>query len=234
MYVIGKEEAIQFVKKNCTYGKQDILDDVINDRHRSWIDEKLPLLKEALVVEGVSEIVDVYVFSESFGNKYSNEPEHYWSFEYAEYCVRLLETGEIMHPWKPSNAAKVFGLSFMLDDTVQGRLKDFKFGAQQPNFIGKGSKSKLLAWFGYRRAENEAMKEYISEANKKNAEFREKVQRCYPNARLRILADGWMSECWFSVGYVMVHFTAGEDGRFYRETKVDILAFPSTDKLFEQ
>lgn len=233
MYVIGKEQALQFAKENCTYGKERFIDDIERGHGRHYIDEDKEALEEALVVEGVSELVDVYVFRECSGNTYANEPEHYWSFEYAEYCVRMLSTGKIAHPFRPHYKANKFGLSFLQEDQAEGRLRDFSADIQQPNYIGKGSKSKLEAWFNALEQENEAKKVYISTAWEKNLAFQEKVKAKYPKAQLHILGDGWMSECEFTVGYVKVHFSAGDDGRFYRDIKVDILAMPSTDELFQ-
>lgn len=233
MYVIGKEQALQFAKDNCTYGKERFIEDIERGSNRSYLDDDVDSIKSALVVDGVTELVDVYTFRECSGNPYSKEPARYWIFDYAEYCVRLLSTGRIAHPYRPNHRSDKFGLSLLHDDQADGRLKDFKSEVQQPNFIGKGTKSKLEAWFGAIEQENEEKKAYIETAKAKNIAFQEKVKAKYPEAYLHILGDGWMSECEFTVGYVKVHFTAGDDGRFYRDIRVDILAMPSTDELFK-
>ena len=233
MYVIGKEQALQFVKDNCTYGKQRILEDIEGGHSRCYLDDDIQSLRDALEVKDVSELVTVYEFRECSGNPYSKEPEHYWSFEWSQVCVRMLATGRIARPYRPYRVSKGFGLTLLQEDQAQGRLRDFKADIQQPNFIGKGTKTKLEAWFDAIEQENEAKKTYIETANAKNLAFQEKVKAKFPDARLRVLGDGWMSECEFTVGYVRVHFVAGDDGRFYRDTKVDILAMPSTDELLK-
>lgn len=231
MYIIGKEEALRFVNENCEFCKDRLLDEIKEGRFRSDVDDNLPALKKALEVEGYSELVNVYVFREISGNVFRQEPETYWCLEWSTHCVRLLDTGEIARPYKP-NRAGGYALTLMQEDQVQGRLREFKADIQTPNLIGVGTKSKIDAWFNALRQENEAKRQFVESAIVKNREFKERLLAKYPNAQTRVLDDGWLVECWFTVGYVKIHFQSGDDGRFYRDTKVDILALPSTDELF--
>ena len=237
MYVIGKDKALQFAKENCTKYRERFIEDIQDASKRSYLYDYRDAIKEAFLVEGVTEIVDVYCFRQcTEGKDINGKQEWYWSYESYQPGVRLIESGTIASPFRPGNAAKNFGLHLLHEDIASGGMTTyFSYKDEdQPNFIGKGSRKKVEDWFGFLTRENDARRKYIDDAKVKNAEFRAKVEKMYPDARIHIVDDGWMSECEFSVGYVLVHFQAGEDGRFYRSTKVDILKFPSTDKLFSE
>jgi hypothetical protein len=224
MYVIGKEEARKFAEKNCPYFLSFI------ENGRRYNDNDLPRIKDAFEVEECTELVDVYHFSQY---RNAGDPTQYWQFDGREWAVRLIGTNMIARPYKSSYSSKTYGLSLMYEDQQKGSFKDFIFDAVNPNFVSKGSRVKMLAWFNYLKMENDAKIDYVKTAYSRNYEFKEKVLSKYPDARMTVLGDGWMSECEFSVGYVLVRFEAGDDGRFYRSTKVDIVRFPSTEELFK-
>lgn len=225
MYVIGKEEAKKFAEKNCP----QYLQSIENGERRFYTDANLPGIKKAFEVEECTELVEVYRFG-----KYRNggDPTPYWEFEGAGWAVRLIGTNMIANPY-PVKSREAYGLNLMFEDQQKGSFKDFIFDAITPNFVSKGSRVKMLAWFNYLKMVNDAKIDYVKTAYSRNYEFKEKVLAKYPDARMTVLEDGWMSECEFSVGYVLVRFEAGDDGRFYRSTKVDIVRFPSTEELFK-
>ncbi len=236
MYVIGKDEALRFVKENCTSHKERFIREIENGEQQSWLYRLKPEIEKAFVVEGVTELVEVYCFNEVTEERDANGKNiYYWEFGVVEPCIRHIETGVIGYPYECQDSKKHFGLSMKHEDIAQGMSTYFSYkDEQKPNYVGSGNKKKVNDWFGYITRENAARQKYIDEARARNAEFRAKVEKKYPNARIHIVSDGWMSECEFVVGYVLVKYEAGEDGRFYRSTKVDILSFPDTDKLFEE
>ena len=236
MYVVGKEEALRFASGNCTSLKSRFLDEIERGENESWLWRIKPEIEKAFVVEGVTELVEVYTFHHVTEERdASGKNIYYWEFGVKEPCIRHIASGVIGYPYESPDSKKVYGLVLKQEDIARGMTTYFSYkDEQKPNYVGSGSKKKMDDWFGFLARENAARQKYIDDARVKNAEFRAKVEKKYPKARIHIVDDGWMSECEFVVGYVLVQFQAGEDGRFYRSTKVDILSFPSTEQLFEE
>ena len=232
MYFIGKEKALRFAEENCTFNKDYYLEQIRKAEGRSYLYDRMDELKTAFEIEGFSEIVEVYCFSEYRDYDNQDKEVYYWSFTHIDPCVRLIGNGKIAYPYESSYRSKKYGLTLKREDMARGGSNDFLYKEQKPNFIGKASRKKIEDWFGYLKRENEARREYIDNANKKNREFQEKVKAKFPDAYMSIDKDGWMSECVIISGYVRFVFTSGEDGSIYRSTKVDILSVPSTKQLF--
>lgn len=234
MYVIGKDEALQFVNKNCTLHKERFLGEIKRGENQSWLYRLLPEIKKAFVVEGVTELVDVFTFNRVTESRDAQGHNiYYLEFGVMEPCIRHIATGTIGYPYQSQSSKHMFGLVLKHEDMPIGSTTYFSYkDEEKPNFVGTGSKKKMDDWFGFLVRENEAKKKYIGDARAKNLSFQKTVREKYPDAWLHIVDDGWMSECKFTVGYVEFHFTAGEDGRFYRSTKVDILKVPSNKDLF--
>lgn len=232
-HVIGKEEALEFARQNLTLYKSSYLEDIERGFKRHYLYDRTDAMKEALVIDGVSELLDIYEFSTGYGNKFNGEPDTYWCFEGSSPAVRLLKTGQMATPYREKQY-KGFGLSLLREERTSGRLNGFKFDGVRPDFIGMGSERKLNAWFDYLNAEESAKKEFIETANKRNREFLDKVQAKFPKAESWVNEiDGWCRKIQISVGYVLMTFEAGDDGRFNRSTRVDILNLPTTEELLK-
>ena len=232
-HIIGKDKALEFAKQNCTLYKDSFIEDIEGGFKRAYLYDSLDALKAAFVIDGVSELADLYTFSTGYGNKFNGEPDTYWCFEGFEPAVRLLKTGQVATPYR-ENRNKGFGLFMLHGERTDGRLSGFEFDGARPDFIGKGSERKVTAWFDYLNAEDNAKKEFVETAYKRNREFLEKVQAKFPKAKVWVNeSDGWCRQIQFSAGYVLFIFEAADDGRFYKQTRVDALTLPSTEELLK-
>ena len=169
-------------------------------------------------------IVDAYIFHEQDGETY---------YDYHSFGLFEADTARVFFIYSPRNLAKV-GLALFPDDQTHGRLYGFQFEEERPNYIGKATKKKIEDWIRFVEREDDAKKAFITTANYMNRQFRMRVEKRYPDARKTVLEDGWMTEFYITAGYVVFHYTAGENGVFYREHKVDISHLPSTDELLPQ
>lgn len=235
MYIVGKEEALRFANERLTKSKETALRQITGDQCRSYVDDHPQMLKDALVIDGVTRLVDVYTFREFYyiedGKKVSDI-----EFEGAAYAVQLIETGEIARPYLPYGKGSTFELSLMPEDQEFGpngrkSFSGLRFEMPKPDRIGKGTTKKLIGWFDYLRAENEAKKEYTRKAIERNRKMQEAVKAKFPNAYIKLTNGGWMEYCQFSIGYLAVTLEALDDGGVSRSLHIDAVNVPSTAEM---
>lgn len=227
MKVIGKENAIRYAQEHCTHETERNIERI--ERSLSYRIGDKKKLESVFNTEGV-EVVEVYEFSFDWDN-WKKEPT-YEFFDQAYFAVHLLELDEFAHVYEISNSGR-FGLYLFRENQTLGRLNGFEFEEPTPRYIGKGTKKKVREWFEYLHREDEAKRRYIQSANEKNRYYKEKILSKFPDARMNVLEDGWMVECEFTVGYVIVRVTVGHNGNIYSEKRVDILSFPRLYDLLE-
>lgn len=226
--IIGQQNAIEFAKKNCTVDAEYYIKKATDGV--SWYQKAEADKFKTLVIEGYSELVDLFKFSVYPENKFKGEPEHY-ALEDPRIVLRIIGTGETLYVQETYYHSKKFAVYFDDSENYNLRLKGFTFGEPHPNYIGTGNVKKIEAWLDWLRKKRQAQIDYDANGRKLNKEFQDAVAAHFPDCYMRIADDGWMSECEFKKDGVEYSYSAHDNGRFSRNTKLDYDAVKPTREL---
>lgn len=182
---------------------------------------------KSLEIEGFSKIEDCYYVRREYDN-FTNELK----MSYIETIVpvlRIIESGEAYF----INATKKKLRLLAIPQKPYLRDRNFKTTATEPNYIGVGSRTKILAWVDYIKQKESERAEYLRAAYEKNTEFAKKFQAKYPDGNFSFDADGWCNRFVFKAGIIEWKYEALESGEFSRSHYIYLADLPTDEDLLK-
>jgi hypothetical protein len=183
---------------------------------------KLGEISKLFNIDNFCEVSLMFVF-----RKYEDEK---WCREYTAVVLRMLDTKEVFRIVPKTYNEKKYRL-YLIDKVYIPRRYAYKVSL--PNYMGKPTKNKILDWVKFIKDEQDFFEKSYNEALNKNIEFVKSFQQKYPNGRYNFAKDGWCNEFTFCHNSLSYKYTAGDNGNFYREVKVDYKSIPTNEDLLK-
>jgi hypothetical protein len=206
-------EAQKFMTKNDIY---------YNEYQQKEDMNKLGEISKLFNIDNFCEVSLMFVF-----RKYEDEK---WCREYTAVVLRMLDTKEVFRIVPKTYNEKKYRL-YLIDALYIPRRYAYKVSL--PNYMGKPTKNKILDWVKFIKDEQEFCVKSYNDALTKNIEFAKSFQQKYPNGRFYFEKDGWCNEFTFCHNSLSYKYTAGDNGNFYREVKVDYKSIPTNEDLLK-
>lgn len=179
--------------------------------------------RAVLNVAGFSEVIPMYeIIPTELG-------KDEYVLEHMMWILRIIPTGELFRISEISRGK--FRLFMFEYAPIHWRDRDFHFDMQEPNLIGKATEKKISAWIDFLHLERTARANYVNANMCRNRAFAERVRAKYPSARFDTAPDGWTSEIRFDWDRFHVHYTAGENGNFYRHIDLRPSGIPTDEEI---
>lgn len=182
---------------------------------------------KSLEIEGFSKIEDCYYVRREYDN-FTNELKMSY-IETSFPVLRLIESGEVYNISADKKKIRLFAMR----EIFPLRDRYFKTTATEPNYIGVGSRKKILAWVDYIKQVESERAEYVRAAYEKNAEFAKKFQAKYPDGNFSFDADGWCNRFVFKAGIIEWKYEALESGEFSRSHYIYLADLPTDEDLLK-